>query len=125
MIRKLKKCIVCGLDKYIFSKKMCLTCFSLTRKSTIKTYKKINKKSTNYKKREEEYNKIKDDLLKNTSKCEMPGCTNTELEIHHKSGRIGDNLFKNLMVICRKCHIFIHENPSLSLKNGWLIKKYL
>lgn len=48
-------------------------------------------------------------------------CTYKAEEIHHiKLRRFGDHTPKNLLHVCKACHIYIHNNPSKSYERGWL-----
>lgn len=41
-------------------------------------------------------------------------CTFRATQVHHKRGRIGDNLLdqKTWLAVCASCHKFIEENPA-------------
>lgn len=82
----------------------------------------IKKKSEKFNKKEEKYNHLKKDYLTNHPICEFPGCTSTLVEIHHKKGRVGENMFKYFMSVCRLHHRYIHDNVKESFENGWLLK---
>lgn len=43
----------------------------------------------------------------------------SDVEPHHTQDRIGDSLFV-FVLICRRCHSWIHTHTKLSRKEGWL-----
>lgn len=117
IVRKLKKCKSCNLDKHIFSKGMCLSCYNKTKNYTLKKT-KINKKSPKQKNREREYLKLRKEYLKNNKICEICKIA-VATDMHHKKGRIGDNLFKDFLAVCRNCHTFVEENPKIAKELGY------
>lgn len=82
----------------------------------------IKKQSEVGKNRTEKYNILKEEYMNEHPTCEMEGCNSIEREIHHKGGRVGDNLYKNFMCVCRLHHTYIHDNPKESYEKGWLLK---
>lgn len=58
--------------------------------------------------------------------CEIGRC-NGPLGIHHRLRRSqgGQNTMENLMALCNRCHQLVHENPSWSYENGYLLKRGL
>jgi hypothetical protein len=54
--------------------------------------------------------------------CEakLPGCENMTTEVHHKVGRIGENLLneKKWLAVCRPCHVFIEQHPVAAKQLG-------
>lgn len=126
MQRKLKICSSCKKECFIFSKKMCLYCYNKNKDYKLKSNKTINKISDNQKKRIEKYNELKELYFKNNSKCEFIDengipCNSTEIELHHKGGRVGKNMFNYFMSCCRYHHQYIHNNPEWSYKQNYLI----
>ncbi len=70
------------------------------------------------------YRELRDEYLKNNPYCEVKGCTKETTNLHHKAGRIGDNLTNvaYFMACCSTCHPKkIHENPKWARENGYLI----
>jgi DNA-directed RNA polymerase subunit RPC12/RpoP len=57
--------------------------------------------------------------------CEVRGCKNQSQDIHHKKGRVGENLVdtKHFLAVCRSCHIEIESNPEWAYKNGYSVKR--
>lgn len=49
-------------------------------------------------------------------------CMNRARDPHHvkPKGRGGNNDLSNLLHICRQHHFFVHHNPNLAERNGWL-----
>jgi 5-methylcytosine-specific restriction endonuclease McrA len=43
---------------------------------------------------------------------------------HHRLRRSqgGTNDLENLLAVCSDCHALIHEQPTLSYRNGWLLR---
>jgi len=54
-------------------------------------------------------------------RCCFPGCSNRNgiLDRHHPYSRRGDHLFR-FIILCRFHHDLIHQDPSGSMKEGWL-----
>lgn len=107
--RKKKKCISCGRTEYLFSRGRCKSCTLREERYTLKKT-KISPISQKEKERKKLYKILRKDYLKEHPKCEI--CGNEAGEIHHKSGRIGENLFNHFMAICRNCHVKIHDQMS-------------
>lgn len=68
-----------------------------------------------------EYKVLRKEYLKENEMCER--CNKFASEIHHKNGRNGTRLVDvdYFMAVCRKCHNYIHANPTESRQEGWLI----
>ena len=49
-------------------------------------------------------------ILGKKQTCECCGKTNGRMDVHHKDGDIHNNTESNLMVLCRSCHMRMH-NP--------------
>jgi 5-methylcytosine-specific restriction endonuclease McrA len=46
--------------------------------------------------------------------CQVCNARNTELHVHHRDyRRIGEELYQDLIVLCRDCHALFHENGKL------------
>lgn len=50
------------------------------------------------------------------ARCRLP----EPLEPHHTHGRVGDNLFRFLL-LCRKCHQWINDNTKAAKSGGWIV----
>jgi hypothetical protein len=100
---------------YLFSGGRCITCYRAWKKFTIKS------KSQRGKERHKKYSELRVDYLKDHPVCEI--CDAESQEIHHKSGRIGENLFKDYMNVCRDCHNYIHSHVEESYGKGWMLKR--
>lgn len=57
--------------------------------------------------------------------CEIThvGCTGRAVHVHHKRRRSqgGTDDPENLLHLCRKGHDFVHSNPEISFRKGWLL----
>jgi predicted nucleic acid-binding Zn ribbon protein len=64
----------------------------------------------------------RDAYMKTNTVCECVGCASPSNDLHHKAGRIGDNLIneENFMSVCRRCHNWIHEHPKESRELNYL-----
>lgn len=107
MILKKKICVVCELPSFIYKnvegEKYCKSCYYRAFPP-----KKIVKVSKKQKSRNAEYMVLRNQYLEEHTTCEV--CKlNLATEVHHKSGRIGDNLFKDFCAICRECHNLVHD----------------
>lgn len=99
---KKKICSNCNTLQFIFSKGLCLNCDKLVNPDKYKI------KLVRNPERQQHYYKLRKEYLNAHPTCEYEGCTSPSQDIHHKTGRIGDNLFKNFMAICRYHHNLIH-----------------
>lgn len=89
-------------------------------KSPLTSFKRINLVSNVQKLRNKEYLDLRNKYLDSHPICEVCN-TNATSEIHHKSGRIGENLFKNFCAVCRNCHETIHNNVKWAKENKLLL----
>lgn len=112
--RKLKNCSDCNTPSYLFGHGRCLQCYKIW-----KNY-KIPKVSENEKERLAKYKVLKEQYKKTHKVCEVCG-SDKNLTIHHKSGRIGDNLFKNFLLCCINCHRTIEMNPEEAKEKDYSI----
>jgi hypothetical protein len=67
----------------------------------------------------EKYNILRDDYLGSHPNCEVIGCNRRATEIHHKRGRVGNNLFLHFLAVCSPCHHRIEENPVWAKENHY------
>jgi hypothetical protein len=72
-----------------------------------------------------EYKKVRDEFLRVHSVCEVEGCKHTATEVHHRKGRIGNDLTnaENFMAVCRLHHIWIETNVWESKELGYSINR--
>lgn len=51
-------------------------------------------------------------------------CGNWGAHVHHRKMRShgGTNDADNLLLVCYQCHRYIHANPAISYRQGWLVK---
>lgn len=90
---------------------------------TVPVKSEISKKSEKQKEADKEYKKGRAKYLKAHPFCEakLEGCGKISMEIHHKAGRIGENLTdpKNFLATCRNCHLIIEKSPAFARQNGF------
>lgn len=79
-----------------------------TRKEQLKVYKKVAKK-----------------YLTIHPKCEVKGCNKVSECIHHKSGRIAENLIDDskLLAVCLDHHRQIEDNPEWAKSEGYSLSR--
>jgi hypothetical protein len=127
--RKKKICKCCKTEQYLFAKGMCEPCYyvefpkkPLKRTPIQQKPYTIPKVSDSQKKRNAQYILLRDEYLKTHSICEC--CNqNKSSEIHHKGGRIGQNLFINFLAVCRPCHQWIELHPEEAKDQGYSITR--
>lgn len=129
--RKKKTCKACGEEAYLYARGMCAHCdrkvnpqkhgllkpsgeSSPERVQTPQKRKRIAPVSEKQARRLKEYRKLRDAYLKANNTCEFPGCTSTEVTLHHGAGRVGDLLTDTnyFVALCFKHHRFVEENPT-------------
>lgn len=111
--RKKKICQGCQTEQFIFSKGLCLLCYNM------KNSKRIKPVSSEREKRLEKYNELRISYLKKHRKCEVKNCNKEAVEIHHKKGRIGDNLFNDFLATCHEHHMQIEQDPDWAKHEGY------
>lgn len=115
---KSKPCTEYGCSNPIFSNKL--------RKyhAAIKALKTPKKKAVSDKKKERmaKYYELRDAYLKEHPVCEVEGCSSTKVDLHHKKSRLGQELFRNFMSVCRQHHEMIHRESAWAYENGYLLK---
>jgi hypothetical protein len=119
---KLKKCAGCEQMKHIWKshgkEKYCKECwYSIDKPKSI---------SPVSKKRQVEmdgYSKLREAFLLAKPHCEakLVGCTSKSTDVHHKTGRVGENYLKigTWLSTCRNCHKWIEENPEAAKELGF------
>lgn len=123
MKTKLKICTGCEEEKIIWKsvgkrEKYCKECWYKKEKP-----KQINKVSEKKKKELDEYSKKRKAFLALNSTCQarLQNCTYLSTDVHHKAGRIGDNMLNmnTWLAVCRNCHSIIENNPILAKEMGF------
>lgn len=76
----------------------------------------------------QQYSKARKEFLTENPICQvrsLPGCDYYASEIHHKAGRVGDNLTdkSNFLATCRYCHQKIELNPEWARKREFSISR--
>jgi hypothetical protein len=121
MVIKKKICNGCKEEKLIYKcidgKKYCKYCtyILIPPKQTV-TKTVINRVSDKKKQKDVEYSKLRKLYLESHPFCEanLPGiCTAEATDIHHKSGKIGDDYLDvtNFISLCRACHLWVENHP--------------
>ena len=140
MQKNKKICKGCNKEQYIFGKGFCGTCYRnafpekfLIKKSIKpkaktapvkpKIKKPISKQSERQIIKTHKYQKLRDAYFLEHPICEFPGCGSKEIQLHHKKGRNGKNLYMWFMSCCDFHHKYIHEHPEESYQNGWLLSR--
>lgn len=86
----------------------------LRRTVELMRYKRINIMSRKQRARLERYFEVKTDaLLAADYRCQakLDGCSYWAAEVHHMRGRVGADLFRTLLAICRQCHRYLTLHP--------------
>jgi hypothetical protein len=138
MIAKPKLCTGgCQLLKIIWKNheglRYCKTCWAQQKPYTINTkktkkpivltpIKNVSQKQMNmlviYRIRRDQYFKLH-------PVCEFPGCTCTELDLHHKKGRTGNLLIDDryFCSLCRPHHQWVEDHPAEAQLMGLSLKR--
>jgi hypothetical protein len=131
--QKKKQCSSCGVDCFVWKssggKKLCKKC--AIGKVVIKPTKKakpIAPRSVKRAKEEKIYLGKRLIYLKEHPRCEarIQGiCLGQADQIHHKKGRIGDDLIDetNFLACCGPCHNYIENNREFAMEQGFSIKR--
>src|SRR5690625_3011480 len=81
-----------------------------TSKKTLTSKNRIKPVSDKRAKKLVEYRKLRDDYMKVHKMCEVEGCNNKAVDLHHKVSRefalLDTDVF---MAVCRSCHLLIEE----------------
>lgn len=79
----------------------------------------MRKVSLKQAKRLREYNKLRDEFLKDKT-CQFPGCESDQVTLHHAAGRIGDNLtdVSKFRALCWEHHNYCEINPDIAKEWG-------
>lgn len=125
-----KPCTVEGCAYPRFAKKLCKKHHNIQfppkplQRTPIKPSKsKIKPVSDTQKQRTNKYLQKRKEWLKQYPKCQVEGCTRLATQIHHKSGRIGNNLYKNFLSVCTEHHHMIEENPAWAKEQGYSLSR--
>ena len=136
---KKKKCDECGELSVIWKssgtggRKLCKQCSNtgVAKLSSIKPTAKakpIPPRSQKRTKEEKIYMAKRYIYLTEHPMCEahISGiCLKHASEIHHKAGKIGDDLIDetNFLAVCRECHNYIENNRSWAMTMGYSLKR--
>lgn len=85
---------------------------------------KLNPTSDKRKNQLQEYSKQRKRYLASHPRCQVDGCNQVAVEIHHKQKRDGDRLLNESlwMPVCKGCHRQITVNPQWAYEMGYLLK---
>lgn len=123
MQRKKKRCIICKEEKYIWAKNACQQCHNKANHKPLLSKGVIKKISERHRKRLKLYQEKRDIFLRENSVCMFPDCKSTDVQLHHRAGRIGNSLYEYFMSCCSTHHEYIHNHPKESYEKGWLISR--
>jgi len=123
MIKRVKKnCKHCKQESYLFNKGLCKKCWQKKYGKPIKKVTKpINKLSQRGIERWHKYKKLRDEYFIEHPVCEFPECNSRDIDLHHKSGRLGNNLFKDFCTLCRIHHDWVHLHAREAKELGLLL----
>ena len=130
---KKKLCSGCGemtfIWKNVSGNKLCKQCATtgVAIKPTIKA-KPIPPRSQKRSKEERLYAAKRIIFIQEHPMCEahISGiCTEYAAEVHHKKGRIGDDLLDEThwLALCHMCHEYIENNRDFAMEKGFSIKR--
>jgi len=110
--RKKKLCNSCNKLCFLWSHGKCQACANKVKnKPRIASKQYIKPISNKRKERLEKYYLLRDLYFKDNPICEFPGCSSREITLHHKRGRIGENLFKDFCSLCIQHHEYCESHP--------------
>lgn len=97
----------------------------IDRSVNLAVRKKIAPVSDKQKVRLAEYRIVRDKYMAEHTECEakLEGCTHNSTDLHHKHSRIGENLFKHFLALCRVCHSKIESGGAWVYEQGFKIKR--
>ena len=130
---KKKLCSECGemtfIWKNVSGNKLCKQCATtgVAIKPSIKA-KPIPPRSQKRSKEERLYAAKRIIFIQEHPMCEahISGiCTEYATEVHHKKGRIGDDLLDEThwLALCHMCHDYIENNREFAMEKGFSIKR--
>ena len=105
-----KKCVKMSCYQPVWSKGLC-------------KYHSAQESLNNPTPRMQKYYELRDAYMKEHETCEYEGCNAPSVDLHHCSGRTGDNLYRTFMAVCRQHHVYIETHPRESYDKGYLIKR--
>lgn len=90
---------------------------------TFKSSAPIKKESDSAKEVNKEYTKRAKKFITQHPKCKV--CGMPSQCVHHKAGRIGENLLnqKTWLPVCLSCHKMIEENPKEAKAKGYSVSR--
>lgn len=118
-------CTSCEKETYIYSRKMCQYCYwkSKPKKPLNIVTKKMQPFSAKKLEELKVYRKLRDNYLKENPICER--CGEKSEDLHHKKPR--EHYLNDVSIfcsLCRKCHIWVHDNDKESREQGYLLSKH-
>ena len=130
MISKKKVCSACNTEQYIWKRhlgqpfcKSCWSCHESKDKPKTKVPSKLKQKSDKQKAIDKAYTLMRKEYLTKHPMCEikLPGCKGQACDIHHTAYRGINTLAQaTWLAACRECHSWVHLEPKLARKLGFL-----
>ena len=131
MIPKKKVCSACNTEQYIWKRhlgqpfcKSCWSCHESKDKPKTKVPSKLKQKSDKQKAIDKAYTLMRKEYLTKHPMCEvkLPGvCKGQACDIHHTAYRGINTLAQaTWLAACRECHDWVHMEPKLARKLGFL-----
>ena len=130
MIPKKKVCSGCNTEQYIWKRhlgqpfcKSCWSCHESKDKPKTKVPSKLKQKSDKQKAIDKAYTLMRKEYLTKHPMCEikLPGCNGQACDIHHTAYRGINTLTQaTWLAACRECHSWVHLEPKLARKLGFL-----
>ena len=130
MISKKKVCSACNTEQYIWKRhlgqpfcKSCWSCHESKDKPKTKVPSKLKQKSDKQKAIDKAYTLMRKEYLTKHPMCEikLPGCNGQACDIHHTAYRGINTLAQaTWLAACRECHSWVHLEPKLARKLGFL-----
>jgi len=130
VIPKKKVCSGCNTEQYIWKRhlgqpfcKSCWSCHESKDKPKTKVPSKLKQKSDKQKAIDKAYTLMRKEYLTKHPMCEikLPGCNGQACDIHHTAYRGINTLAQaTWLAACRECHSWVHLEPKLARKLGFL-----
>lgn len=99
---------------------------TLKQGAPLKRTKGVRKVSAKTAQRNKQYALQRDVWLGVHDRCEVEGCTNESMHVHHRRGRTGTNMLdeSTWLACCNDCHEFIHRYPEWAYERGYLLSRH-
>lgn len=67
------------------------------------------------------YRVLRDNYMAEHTVCEFRECGCPTNDLHHRAGRIGENMFRHFMAVCRYHHEWIHSHTWEARQLGYIL----